>query len=134
MNKKPALHRRILLFIVDSWRVVMDNRYNPLKWIPDPSLQMYFTLVLFTMWSVYFGFVASYYMGWLGYDTITSLIVHFAVIIPLGMTNAVFLDAERENAAWIYNWRTEQSTWKLWQKIRRPNYEERVKWDIDREA
>ena len=134
MDKKPALHRRILLFIVDSWRVVMDNRYNPLKWIPDPPLQMYFTLVLFTMWSVYFGFVASYYMGWLGYDTITSLIVHFAVIIPLGMTNAVFLDAERENAAWIYNWRTEQSTWKLWQKIRRPNYEKRVKWDIDREA
>ena len=134
MDKKPALHRRILLFIVDSWRVVMDNRYNPLKWIPDPSLQMYFTLVLFTMWSVYFGFVASYYMGWLGYDTITSLIVHFAVIIPLGMTNAIFLDAERENASWIYKWRTEQSTWKLWNKIRRPNYEKRIKWDIDREA
>lgn len=134
MDKKPALHRRILLFVVDSWRVVMDNRYNPLKWIPDPSLQMYFTLVLFTMWSVYFGFVASYYMGWLGYDTITSLIVHFGVIIPLGMTNAVFLDAERENAKWIYNWRTEQATWKLWQKIRRPNYEKRIKWDIDREA
>ena len=134
MDKKPALHRRILLFIVDSWRVVMDNRYNPLKWIPDPSLQMYFTLVLFTMWSVYFGFVASYYMGWLGYDTITSLIVHFAVIIPVGMTNAIFLDAERDNAAWLYKWRTEQSTWKLWNKIKRPNHEKRVRWDIDKEA
>ena len=53
----------------------MDYRFNPLRHIPDPSLQMYFTLVLFTMWSVYFGFVASYYMGWLGYNTIVSIIV-----------------------------------------------------------
>ena len=49
-----------------------DNRYNPLKYIPDPSLQIYFTLVLFVMWSVYFGFVASYYMGWLGYSIAAS--------------------------------------------------------------
>jgi len=134
MDKTPPLHRRLLLFVVDSWRVVMDNRFNPLRYIPDPSLQMYFTLVLFTMWSVYFGFVASYYMGWLGYQTITSLIVHFAVIIPLGFTNAIFMDAERENAPWLFKWRTEQRTYKLWQKIRRPNYEKRIPWDIDREA
>ena len=134
MDKTPPLHRRLILFIVDSWRVVMDNRFNPLKYIPDPSLQMYFTLVLFTMWSVYFGFVASYYMGWLGYDTITSLIVHFAVIVPIGFTNAIFMDAERENAPWLFKWRTEQRTYKLWQKIRRPNYEKRIPWDIDREA
>ena len=133
MNK-PAIHRRIILFIVDSWRVVMDNRYNPLKYISDPSLQTYFTLVLFTMWSLYFGFVATYWMGWLGYNTVTSIFIHAGVIIPVAVTNAVFLDAERENAKWIYNWRTEQATWKLWQKIRRPNYEKRVKWDIDREA
>ena len=134
MDKTPPLHRRLLLFVVDSWRVVMDNRFNPLRYIPDPSLQMYFTLVLFTMWSVYFGFVASYYMGWLGYDTITSLIVHFAVIVPIGFTNAIFMDAERENAPWLFKWRTEQRTYKLWQKIRRPNYEKRIPWDIDREA
>lgn len=134
MDKTPPLHRRLILFIVDSWRVVMDNRFNPLKYIPDPSLQMYFTLVLFTMWSVYFGFVASYYMGWLGYDTITSLIVHFAVIVPIGFTNAIFMDAERENAPWIFKWRTEQNAYKLWQKIRKPNHEKRIPWDIDKEA
>ena len=53
MNK-PALHRRLIMWVVECWRLVMDNRYNPLKYIPDPSLQAYFTLVLFTMWSVYF--------------------------------------------------------------------------------
>ena len=134
MDKKPALHRRILLFVVDSWRVVMDNRYNPLKWIPDPSLQMYFTLVLFTMWSVYFGFVASYYMGWLGYDTITSLIVHFAVIIPLGMTNAIFLDAERDNAPWLFEWRSQQEQWKFWKNRPSTKGKNIITWDIDKEA
>ena len=101
-----------ILWTLDCWRVVMDNRYNPLRFIPEPSLQMYFTMVLFTMWSVYFGFVASFYMGWLGYSTITSLVVHFAVLIPLFFTNAVFLDAERVNAPWMLAWRKEQKLFK----------------------
>jgi hypothetical protein len=130
MNK-PALHRRIIMWIVECWRLVMDNRYNPLKYIPDPSLQAYFTLVLFTMWSVYFGFVATYYMGWLGYNTITSIIVHFAVLLPVLFTNAVFKDAERDNAPWLYKWREEQKSWKFWQNKPKPNM---VKWDIDKEA
>ena len=130
MNK-PALHRRAIMWVVECWRLVMDNRYNPLKYIPDPSLQAYFTLVLFTMWSVYFGFVATYYMGWLGYDTVTSIIVHFAVLLPVLFTNAVFKDAERDNAPWLYKWREEQKSWKFWQNKPKPNM---VKWDIDKEA
>ena len=130
MNK-PALHRRIIMWVVECWRLVMDNRYNPLKYIPDPSLQAYFTLVLFTMWSVYFGFVATYYMGWLGYDTVTSIIVHFAVLLPVLFTNAVFKDAERDNAPWLYKWREEQKSWKFWQNKPKPYM---VKWDIDKEA
>ena len=130
MNK-PALHRRLIMWVVECWRLVMDNRYNPLKYIPDPSLQAYFTLVLFTMWSVYFGFVATYYMGWLGYNTVTSIIVHFGVLLPVIFTNAVFKDAERDNAPWLYKWRQEQKSWKFWQNKPKPNM---VKWDIDREA
>ena len=130
MNK-PAIHRRLILFVVDSWRVVMDNRYNPLRYIPDPSLQFYFTLVLFTMWSVYFGMVATFYMGWYGYDTITSIIVHFALLIPLGFTNAIFKDAERNGDKWHKAWRDEESAWKFWQRKTKPNM---VKWDLDKEA
>lgn len=130
MNK-PALHRRLIMWVVECWRLVMDNRYNPLKYIPDPSLQAYFTLVLFTMWSVYFGFVATYYMGWLGYKTVTSIIVHFAVLIPVLFTNAVFKDAERDNAPWLYEWRQQAEAWKFWQNKPKPNV---VKWDIDKEA
>jgi|TARA_Y100000289_G_scaffold46987_1_gene47193 hypothetical protein len=99
--------KKFIMWIVDCWRLVMDNRYNPLKYIPDPSLQIYFTLVLFVMWSVYFGFVASYYMGWLGYSIVTSIIVHVAVILPVAFTNAVFLDAERDGAKWLKDWRND---------------------------
>ena len=61
---------------------------------------MYFTLVLFVMWSVYFGFVASYYMGWLGYDIVVSIIVHMGVIInAIGFTNAIFMDGKKEKNA-----------------------------------
>jgi len=130
MNK-PARHRRFLLYIVDSWRVIMDNRYNPLRYIPDPSLQFYFTLVLFTMWSVYFGAVATYYMGWYGYNTVTSIVFHLAVLIPIGFTNAIFKDAERNGARWHSDWRNQESAWKFWQKKTKPNV---VKWDIDKEA
>lgn len=126
--------KKTILFVVDSWRLVMNAKYNPLRFIPDPSLQTYFMLVLFTMWSVYFGFVASYYMGWLGYSTVTSIIVHIAVIVPLGFTNAVFLDAERENAPWLYRWRLNKQLDTQDLNLKKSNYEKRIKWDIDHEA
>ena len=100
--------KNFILWVVDSWRLVMDAKYNPLKYIPDPSLQTYFMLVLFTMWSVYFGFMASYYMGWLGYSIVTSIIVHVGILLPLSFTNAVFLDAEGDNAPWLIEWRKQQ--------------------------
>ena len=55
MIKKPSVFRRIIMSLVNGYRRVMDVRYNPLKHIPDPSLQAYFMLVLFTVWSVFFG-------------------------------------------------------------------------------
>ncbi|MDB9763525.1 hypothetical protein OAB64_00120 [Gammaproteobacteria bacterium] len=47
--KKPSLFRRTVMSFVNGWRRVMDVRYNPLKYVPDPSLQTYFMLVLFTL-------------------------------------------------------------------------------------
>ena len=132
--KEPNLFRRITLFVIDSWRLVMDAKYNPLRFIPDPSLQAYFTLVLFTMWSVYFGFLASVYMGWLGYNIVVSIIAHLAVIIPIVITNGVFIDAERNGHKWVRDWRKEQNTYNFWKKIATRNYEKRILWDIDKEA
>jgi hypothetical protein len=99
------IFKRATLFVVDYWRLVMDAKYNPLRFVGDPVLQTYFMMVLFVMWSVYFGFLASVYLGWANYSTFTSILIHIAVLIPIGFTNAVFRDAERDKAKWLRNWR-----------------------------
>ena len=111
--KKPNIFSRIILFIVDSWRVVMDVRYNPLKHIPDPSLQTYFMLILFSIWSVAFGMIAIFWLGFIGYNIMTCIIVHLSILIPLAFTNAVFVDAERDGEKWLKEWREEQSRYKI---------------------
>jgi hypothetical protein len=111
--EKPSIFRRTLMAIVSGWRRVMDVRYNPLKYVPDPSLQAYFMLVLFVMWSIFFGFLAANYLGWFGYNTVVSLIIHIAILVPLALTNAIFVDAERDGAEWLKEWKEEQSRYKL---------------------
>tara|TARA_A100001011_G_C13705850_1_gene593476 strand:+ start:209 stop:454 length:246 start_codon:yes stop_codon:yes gene_type:complete len=81
------------------------------------------------MWSVFFGFIATYYLGWYGYDTVTSIVVHLTVLIPIIFTNAVFRDAEREGHKWLKDLKNSETRRKLF--TRNPNI---VKWDIDKEA
>lgn len=131
--EKYNIFQKLLVWIIDCWRLVMDSRFNPLKYIPDPSLQAYFTLVLFVMWSAYFGLVATVYMGF-EYNTIVSIIIHMAVVVPLIFTNLIFRDAEKNGRNWIADYRTDQERKRWWDKVRRPNYEKRIKWDIDKEA
>ena len=128
--KKPALHRRIIMNLVYGWRRVMDANVNPLKYIPDPSLQTYFMLVLFVMWSVYFGFLAGNY--WIGYNTVMSIVVHIAILVPLAFTNAIFVDAERDGHNWLKEWKEEQSRYKI--VINRLKKKNLVIWNPNKEA
>ena len=130
--KKPNIFRRTLMFIVDSWRVVMNVKYNPLKYIPDPSLQTYFMLVLFTIWSVTFGLIAIFWLGFIQYSILTSILVHVAIIIPIAFTNAVFVDAERDGENWLKEWREEQSRYKL--VVNRLKTKNLILWDPTKEA
>ena len=131
MNK-PNVFRRTVMFIVDSWRVVMDVKYNPLKYIPDPSLQTYFMLVLFTIWSVTFGLIAIFWLGFIEYSILASIIIHTAILIPLAFTNAIFVDAERDGENWLKEWREEQSRYKL--VMNRLKSKNLVLWDPNKEA
>jgi len=131
MMKKPSIFRRFIIFIVDSWRAVMDVRFNPLKHI-DPSLQTYFMLVLFTIWSIFFGLIAIFWLGFIGYSIPISILVHVAIIIPIAFTNAVFVDAERDGENWLTEWREEQSRYKL--VINRLKTKNLVIWDPNKEA
>ena len=129
--KKPNIFRRFVMFIVDSWRAVMDVRVNPLKHV-DPSLQTYFMLVLFTIWSISFGLIAIFWLGYIGYSIPTSIFVHAAIIIPIAFTNAIFVDAERDGENWIKEWRDEQSRYKL--LVNRLKTKNLVIWDPNKEA
>lgn len=131
--EKYNIFQKLIVWIIDCWRLVMDNRYNPLRYIADPSIQAYFTLVLFIMWSAYFGIVATVYMGF-NYNIVTSIIIHMAFVVPLMFTNLVFKQAEKNGRNWISQYRTDQEKKKWYDKIRKPNYEKRIKWDIDKEA
>ena len=111
--KKQSLFRRIIMSLVNGWRRVMDVRYNPLKYIPDPSLQTYFMLVLFTVWSVWFGLVATTYLGWYGYNIVASIIIHCAGLLALAFTNAIFVDVERGGHRWLKEWKEEQNRYTI---------------------
>lgn len=129
---KPNFLRRSIMLVVHIWRRVMNVKFNPLKHIPDNTLQSYFMLVLFTIWSITFGFIATYYIGWLGYSTITSVVVHLTLLIPIMITNAVFIDAERTGAQWLAEWQAEQSRYKLFtNRLKAKNL---VRWKVDSEA
>lgn len=129
---KPSLFRRTMMGFVAGWRRVMDVRYNPLKYIPDPSLQTYFMLVLFTIWSVWFGVLASNYLGWVGYSTVASIIIHVAILVPMALTNAIFVDAERDGHKWLKEWQEEQSRYKL--VVNRLKTKNLTLWDPTKEA
>ena len=111
--KKHSLFRRTVMKLVSAYRRVMDVRYNPLKYVPDESLQTYFMLVLFTVWSIFFGILAANYLGFFNYNTVVSVIIHIAILLPLAFTNAIFVDAERDGAQWLKEWKEEQSRYKI---------------------
>jgi len=130
--KRPSLFRRTVMGLVKGWRRVMDVRYNPLSVIKDPSLQTYFMLVLFTVWSVFFGFLAANYLGFFNYNTVTSIIIHISILLPLAFTNAIFVDAERDGHKWLKEWKEEQNRYTIiTNRLRKKNL---VMWDPGKEA
>ena len=129
---KPNIFKRSVMQVVNLWRRVMDVKFNPLRFIPDNTLQSYFMLVLFTIWSITFGFIATYYIGWLGYSTAISVVVHLTILIPIMITNAVFIDAERTGDQWLAERKEEQSKYKLF--MNRMKMKNVVRWKSDTEA
>ena len=84
------------------------------------------------IWSVAFGLIAIFWLGFIGYNIMTSIIVHLSILIPLAFTNAVFIDAERDGENWLKEWREEQSRYKLFvNRIRTKNL---VLWNPFKEA
>ena len=99
--------KKLILFVIDSWQGIMDNRFNPLSYIKEPSMQLYFTMALFTMWSAYFGIIAWVWLEWKNYSIVSSIWIHLSIIIPIFITNLVFKEARENNAKWLNNWKND---------------------------
>jgi len=129
---KSSVFKRVIMTTVFIWRRIMSVKFNPLKYVPDPSLQAYFMLVLFTLWSVSFGLIATFYLGWLGYSIVTSMVVHLSILVPIIVTNAVFVDAERTGEKWLEEWKQERSRLNL--VANRLKSKNLVRWELNKEA
>ena len=129
---KSSVFKRVIMTTVFIWRRIMSVKFNPLKYVPDPSLQAYFMLVLFTLWSASFGLIATFYLGWLGYSIVTSMVVHLSILVPVIVTNAVFVDAERTGEKWLEEWKQERSRLNL--VANRLKSKNLVRWELNKEA
>jgi hypothetical protein len=89
-------------------------------------------VVLFSVWSITFGLIAIFWLGFIGYNILTSILVHLAILVPIAFTNAVFIDAERDGENWLKEWREEQSNYKL--VLNRLKTKNLVLWDPNKEA
>jgi hypothetical protein len=76
--------------------------------------------------------LAANYLGFFNYNTIVSIVIHVAIILPLAFTNAIFVDAERDGEQWLKEWKEEQSRYKL--VMNRLKSKNLVLWDPNKEA
>ena len=88
----------------DLWNIVIDAKYNPLRFIPSLVTQFYITMVLAVGWSVAFGLAMGYYSG-----IFTSVFVHVGIVFMIFFTASTFKDAERDNKVW---WIDLSNEWK----------------------
>ncbi|GIR17390.1 MAG: hypothetical protein CM15mP31_1380 [Gammaproteobacteria bacterium] len=109
--KKPSLFRTVVMKIVWAWRRVMDVKYNPLNMCPIPAYKLLYARFIYCMESFLWCFSCK--LSWIfNYDIIVSIVVHFW-FMPLAFTNAIFVDAERDGAKWLQEWKEEQSRYKI---------------------
>ena len=80
----------------------------------------------------FLGSLAANYLGFFNYNTIVSIVIHVAIILPLAFTNAIFVDAERDGEKWLKEWKEEQSRYKL--VMNRLKSKNLVLWDPNKEA
>ena len=75
--------------IVITWKALMDNRFNPLKYM-DLASRHYFMQLLAWMWSMIFSvsFLSIYYCGYVWLS-------HLLIVAGVFITISVFTHAEK---------------------------------------
>ena len=83
----------MIKFIASCWDAVMDNQYNPLRYL-DLASQHYFMQVLGWMWSMVFSltFLSIFHFG-------LTWMAHLLFLGGVAITVAVFRESEKQGMA-----------------------------------
>ena len=116
-----------LMWFYYCWDSIMNLKYNPISYIRNTSLQMYFMIVLSILWTLTFcGLIA----GWM--NVIPLIYGHIAFVFSAFFTYGIFEDAARDGREWFLRWDKEYTLSKAFKnKDRTKNA---CKWDLEIEA
>jgi len=88
-------------WIYNSWNMVFDHRYSPLKNIPDVHVRHMILQVLAYMWVIAFSIAIGSWSGFLW-----SMLGHIALLTAITVTVATYKAAEKKPQIfleWGYN-------------------------------
>ena len=88
-----------LMWFYYSWASIMNLKYNPIGYIRDTTLQMYFMTALSIAWTLVF---CTYIAGWL--NIVPLLVGHVLFLFAIFFTYGIFEDAKRDGAKWFQDW------------------------------
>ena len=116
-----------LMWFYYSWDSIMNLKYNPIGYIKNTSLQMYFMTALSIIWTLVF---CSLIAGWM--NVIPLIYGHIAFVFSTFFTYAVFEDAKRDGKPWFERWSKEYILRKAFQNRNRKKNSTR--WNLEIEA
>ena len=119
--------KNALMWFYYSWDSIMNGQYNPLSYVKNISLQMYFMIMLSIIWTASFcGLIA----GWA--NVIPLIYGHIGVLFAIFMTYGVFKDAEKAGAPWYDKWTSKYAMRTAY--VKRDKTKNVCKWDLEIEA
>ncbi len=127
IERKGGRMKNKLMWFYYCWDSIMNLKYNPISYIRNTSLQMYFMIVLSILWTLTFcGLIA----GWM--NVIPLIYGHIAFVFSAFFTYGIFEDAARDGREWFLRWDKEYTLSKAFKnKDRTKNA---CKWDLEIEA
>ena len=119
--------KNVLVWFYYSWDSIMNAKYNPLSYVRNISMQMYFMTALSILWTVTFcGLIAG------GANVIPLIYGHIGFLFSTFMTYGVFKDAEKSGAPWYDKWTSQYALQKAYST--RDKTKNACKWDLEIEA
>ena len=121
------LMKKGLMWFYYNWDTIMNLKYNPISYIRNTSLQMYFMTVLSIVWTLTF---CSLIAGWM--NVIPLVWGHVIFIFSVFFTYSIFEDAARDGREWFLKWDRDYTFSKAHKNRNRTK--NACRWDLEIEA